>query len=132
MKAEFGSMYFSALLPTDTPWLCRPLYVSWTPVYYMKGCLGMHLGAGTALPMLMNCYCGPWHSSGPGKRAPSAATPGHWLGVSANPSPVPAGSLDAAMPFQRLAELDRVDLSCSVLTGLIAQEQVLALWSSPA
>lgn len=101
MNAEFGSMYFSALLPTDTPWLCKPLYMSWAPVYCMAACPGMRLGAGTALSMLW-----PWRSSSPGKRAPSAATPGRWLGVSTNQSPFPAGSLEAATPFQRLAELD--------------------------
>lgn len=129
MNAEFSSVYFSALLPTDTPWLHSPLCVSWTPVHCMKGGLEVHLGAGTALPVLLNCYCGPWHGSGPGKRALFAATPGRLLGVSTNPSPVAVGSLDAAMLFQGLVELE---LSCSVLIAPMAKEQVLALWSSPA
>lgn len=83
------------------------------------------------MPVLMNCRCGSCHSSGPGKRASSAAAPGRWLGVSTNPRPVPAGSLGAAALFEKPAELDRVDLSCSVLLGRVAEARVLASWSSP-
>lgn len=40
MKVEFIPTYFLPLLPTDTPWLCSPLWVSQTPVRCTKGCLG--------------------------------------------------------------------------------------------
>lgn len=81
----------------------------------MPGYLGLDLDTVTALLMPS-----PWHSSGSGKHA--AETPGHWLGVSTNPSSFPAGSLDTATAFQRPTELDGRDLSCSVLTGLRANK----------
>lgn len=108
-------MYFPALLPyrhSPALWL---LWVPWTPVPCMPRCLGLHLDTGTALPMPP-----PWCSSGPGKHAAEAR--GHWLGVNTTPSPLPAASLDAATAFQRPAELDGMDLNCSVVTGLRANK----------